>query len=112
MFGLEDGAAQTKDGTAATLSDLGPSSLRPRLRPDRRGSRKALDQRGLIQPEVRSSTHFSWIVSRDTTLGLHVVIDDCVHSSVRVAAIIAVRLGCYGLAVVSIIATLYIAFGG
>lgn len=55
MFGLEDGAAQTKDGTAATLSDLGPSSLRPRLRPDRRGSRKALDQRGLIQPEVRSS---------------------------------------------------------
>ncbi len=31
-------------------------------------------------------------------LGLQVVIEDCVHSGAKFAAIIAVRLGCYGLA--------------
>jgi succinate dehydrogenase / fumarate reductase, membrane anchor subunit len=45
-------------------------------------------------------------------LGLQVVIEDYVHSGAKFAAIIAVRLGCYGLAVVGIIATLRIAFGG
>jgi succinate dehydrogenase / fumarate reductase membrane anchor subunit len=45
-------------------------------------------------------------------LGLQVVIEDYVHSCAKFAAIIAVRLGCYGLAVVGIIATLRIAFGG
>jgi succinate dehydrogenase / fumarate reductase membrane anchor subunit len=47
-----------------------------------------------------------------SALGLQVVIEDYVHSSVRLAAILAVRLGCYGLAVIGIIATLHIAFGG
>jgi succinate dehydrogenase / fumarate reductase membrane anchor subunit len=47
-----------------------------------------------------------------SALGLQVVIEDYVHSSVRFVAIVAIRLGCYGLAVIGIIATLYIAFGG
>jgi len=37
-------------------------------------------------------------------LGLRVVIEDYVHSSARFAAVIAIRLCCYGLAVVGIIA--------
>jgi succinate dehydrogenase / fumarate reductase membrane anchor subunit len=45
-------------------------------------------------------------------LGLQVVIEDYVHSGAKFAAIIAVRLGCYGLAGVGIVATLRIAFGG
>jgi succinate dehydrogenase membrane anchor subunit len=46
-------------------------------------------------------------------LGLQVVIEDYVHhSGAKFAAIIAVRLGCYGLAVVGIVATLRIAFDG
>jgi succinate dehydrogenase / fumarate reductase membrane anchor subunit len=47
-----------------------------------------------------------------TALGLQVVIEDYVHSGARFVAVIAVRLGCYGLAVWGIIATLRIAFGG
>ena len=47
-----------------------------------------------------------------SALGLQVVIEDYVHSDVRFAAIVAIRLGCYGLAVIGIIATLHIAFGG
>jgi succinate dehydrogenase / fumarate reductase membrane anchor subunit len=47
-----------------------------------------------------------------TALGLQVVIEDYVHSGVRFAAIVVVRLGCYGLAVIGIVATLHIAFGG
>lgn len=47
-----------------------------------------------------------------SALGLQVVIEDYVHSGVRFVAIIAVRLGCYGLALVGIIATLRIAFDG
>jgi len=45
-------------------------------------------------------------------LGLQVVIEDYVHSGAKFAAIIAVQLGCYGLAVVGIVATLRIAFDG
>jgi succinate dehydrogenase / fumarate reductase, membrane anchor subunit len=45
-------------------------------------------------------------------LGLQVVIEDYVHSGAKFAAIIAVRLGCYGLVVIGIVATLRIAFGG
>lgn len=45
-------------------------------------------------------------------LGVQVVIEDYVHSGAKFAAIIAVRLGCYGLAVIGIVATLRIAFGG
>jgi succinate dehydrogenase / fumarate reductase membrane anchor subunit len=44
-------------------------------------------------------------------LGLQVVIEDYVHSSVRFAAVIAVRLGCLALAVAGILATLRIALG-
>jgi succinate dehydrogenase membrane anchor subunit len=47
-----------------------------------------------------------------TALGLRVVIQDYVHSGVKFVAVIAVRLCCYGLAVVGIIATLRIAVGG
>jgi succinate dehydrogenase / fumarate reductase membrane anchor subunit len=47
-----------------------------------------------------------------SALGLQVVIEDYVHSVVRFVAIIAVRLGCNGLAGIGIIATLRIAFGG
>lgn len=47
-----------------------------------------------------------------SALGLQVVIEDYVHSGAKLAAVIAVRLGCYGLAVVGIVATLRIAFGG
>ena len=46
-----------------------------------------------------------------TALGLQVVIEDYVHSGARFAAVIAIRLCCYGLAVVGIIATLRITFG-
>ncbi len=46
-----------------------------------------------------------------SALGLQVVIEDYVHSDVRFAAIVAIRLGCYDLAVIGIIATLHIAFG-
>jgi succinate dehydrogenase / fumarate reductase membrane anchor subunit len=44
-----------------------------------------------------------------TALGLQVVIEDYVHSGARFAAVIAVQLCCYGLAVAGIIATLRIA---
>jgi succinate dehydrogenase membrane anchor subunit len=47
-----------------------------------------------------------------SALGLQVVIEDYVHSGVNFAAILAVRLGCYGLAVMGIIAILKISFGG
>jgi succinate dehydrogenase / fumarate reductase membrane anchor subunit len=47
-----------------------------------------------------------------TALGLQVVIEDYVHSGAKFAAVIAVRLGCYGLAVIGITVTLRIAFGG
>jgi succinate dehydrogenase / fumarate reductase membrane anchor subunit len=47
-----------------------------------------------------------------TALGLQVVIEDYVHSGVKFAAVIAVRLCCFALAVTGIIAVLEIAFGG
>lgn len=47
-----------------------------------------------------------------TALGLQVVIEDYVHSGARFAAVIAIQLCCYGLAVVGVIATLRIALGG
>ena len=45
-----------------------------------------------------------------TALGLQVVIEDYVHSGARFAAVIAIQLCCYGLAVTGIVATLRIAF--
>jgi succinate dehydrogenase / fumarate reductase membrane anchor subunit len=46
-----------------------------------------------------------------TALGLQVVIEDYVHSWVKIAALVAVRLGCFALAATGILATLRIAFG-
>ena len=47
-----------------------------------------------------------------TALGLQVVIEDYVHSGVKFAALVAVRLGCFALAAAGIVATLRIAFSG
>lgn len=47
-----------------------------------------------------------------TALGLQVVIEDYVHSGVKFAAVIGVRLICFALAVAGIVATLRIAFSG
>jgi succinate dehydrogenase / fumarate reductase membrane anchor subunit len=44
-------------------------------------------------------------------LGLQVVIEDYVHSGTKYAAVIGVRLVCYGLAVTGIVSVLHIAFG-
>jgi succinate dehydrogenase / fumarate reductase membrane anchor subunit len=47
-----------------------------------------------------------------TALGLQVVIEDYVHSGMKIPALIGMRFGCFGLAVAGILATLRIAFGG
>jgi succinate dehydrogenase / fumarate reductase membrane anchor subunit len=47
-----------------------------------------------------------------TALGLQVVIEDYVHSGVKFVALVAVRVGCFALAVTGIVAALRIAFGG
>lgn len=47
-----------------------------------------------------------------TALGLQVVIEDYVHSGVKFAAVIGVRLACFALAAAGIVATLRIAFSG
>lgn len=44
-------------------------------------------------------------------LGLQVVIEDYMHSAARLPAMVLMRLGCIGLAVAGILATLRIAFG-
>jgi succinate dehydrogenase / fumarate reductase membrane anchor subunit len=46
-----------------------------------------------------------------SALGLQVVIEDYVHSAVKFAAVIAVRLGCFALATTGIVAILSVAFG-
>lgn len=45
-------------------------------------------------------------------LGLQVVIEDYVHSAVKIPALVAMRLGCLTCAVAGILATLSIAFTG
>jgi len=45
-----------------------------------------------------------------TALGLQVVIEDYVHSGAKFAAVIAIQLCCYGLAVIGIIAVLRVVF--
>ena len=45
-------------------------------------------------------------------LGLRVVIEDYVHSGVKIPALLAVRFGCFALAVTGILATLRIALTG
>ena len=47
-----------------------------------------------------------------SALGLQVVIEDYVHSGARFAAVIAVRLGCFALAVIGVVAVLRVTFGG
>jgi succinate dehydrogenase / fumarate reductase membrane anchor subunit len=47
-----------------------------------------------------------------TALGLQVVIEDYIHSEAKFAAMVAVRLGCFALAVTGIVTTLQISFGG
>lgn len=46
-----------------------------------------------------------------TALGLQVVIEDYVHSALKIWALLAMRFVCFGLAVIGIVATLRIAFG-
>jgi succinate dehydrogenase / fumarate reductase membrane anchor subunit len=46
-----------------------------------------------------------------TALGLQVVIEDYVHSGLKFAAVVAVRLGCFAIATIGIFATLHIAWG-
>ena len=46
-----------------------------------------------------------------TALGLQVVIEDYVHSGVKLPLLVAMRLGCFALAVAGILATLKIGFG-
>jgi succinate dehydrogenase / fumarate reductase membrane anchor subunit len=46
-----------------------------------------------------------------TALGLRVIVEDYVHSNLKFAAVVAVRLGCYALAIAGILATLRIAWG-
>lgn len=45
-------------------------------------------------------------------LGLQVVIEDYVHSGARFPVLIAIRLGCFALAVTGIVVTLRISLGG
>ena len=45
-----------------------------------------------------------------TALGLQVVIEDYVHSGMKIPALLAMRFGCFALAVAGIFATLRVAF--
>ena len=47
-----------------------------------------------------------------TALGLQVVIEDYIHSRVKIPALIAMRLGYFAVAVIGIFTTLRIAFVG
>ena len=46
-----------------------------------------------------------------TALGLQVVIEDYIHSALKVVALLGMRFGCWVLALAGILATLRIAFG-
>lgn len=46
-----------------------------------------------------------------TALGLQVVIDDYVHSRIKIPVLIGVRLGCLALGIAGLVAMLKIAFG-
>jgi succinate dehydrogenase / fumarate reductase, membrane anchor subunit len=47
-------------------------------------------------------------IFQHTALGLQVIIEDYVHSALKVAAIVAVRLACFALCVTGLLATLRI----
>lgn len=47
-----------------------------------------------------------------TALGLQVVIEDYVHSAIKIPALIAMRLACFALAASGVLSTMRIAFGG
>jgi succinate dehydrogenase / fumarate reductase, membrane anchor subunit len=47
-----------------------------------------------------------------TALGLQVIIEDYVHSAAKIPALVLIRLGCFALAAVGILAVLRIVFGG
>ena len=47
-----------------------------------------------------------------TALGLQVVIEDYVHSAIKIAAVIAVRLSCCAFAIAGVVAVLRIALSG
>jgi len=47
-----------------------------------------------------------------TALGLQVVIEDYVHSALKIPALVAMRLGCLTCATAGILATMRIAFTG
>ncbi len=46
-----------------------------------------------------------------TALGLQVVIEDYVHSGMKIPVLLSVRFGCFALAVAGILVTLRVAFG-
>ncbi len=46
-----------------------------------------------------------------TALGLQVVVEDYVHSRMKIPALLTIRFGCFALAVAGIMATMRIAFG-
>jgi succinate dehydrogenase / fumarate reductase membrane anchor subunit len=47
-----------------------------------------------------------------TALGLQVIVEDYVHSDLKFAAVVAVRLCCFALAIAGVIAVLKVAFTG
>jgi hypothetical protein len=68
-----------------------------------------------VSPRAYSANAFlglNRITTSKSLLGLQVVIEDYVHSGVKFAALIAMRLGCFAVAAAGIAAALRIAFGG
>ncbi len=47
-----------------------------------------------------------------TALGLQVIIEDYVHSAAKIPALIIMRLGCFALATVGVLAVLHVALSG
>lgn len=52
------------------------------------------------------------VLFHHSALGLQVIVEDYTHSGSKFALLIAVRLSCYGLAIVGTVAVLRVAFGG